>query len=85
MILTKSDEWVFAKIQELKDEDECAPSDYDKRYDECLNEINKEFSLCFKTLVEKSMLKANLHNLDAHTVFYEMVIPSLQAKFEELL
>ena len=81
----KNDEWILAKMQQLKDEDEDAPSNYDKRYEECLVEISKECALYFKALVKRALYKANLHNLDKHTVFNEMVIPELQAKFEELL
>lgn len=85
MKVEKSDEWVVAKMQQLKDEGECAPSDYDQRYEECLGDISKECALYFKALVERALYKANLHNLEAHTVFNEMVIPELQAKFEEML
>lgn len=82
MILTKSDEWVFDKMQELKDED--ALSDYDERYNECLSEISNELGIYFKAIVERTLYKANLYNIDAHTVLDEMVLPELQAKYEEL-
>jgi hypothetical protein len=85
MILEQSDERVFAKMQELKLEDEDAPDNYDKRYDDCLEEIQKECTLYFKALTEKAMYKANLHNISIYTVFEEMIIPELQDKLEELI